>query len=226
MRRTGETPVPGTISAGRNTKLGAEAPNEVRQIVKSDVQRNLGDGLSARDQAVGRMSETRAQQPLMRGNTGDALEGAQEVVAAKTRCACEIGDRRWLCAAGLQSTQQARDSTRIPRRVRRHLLGCASHPNDRPSQLECELFHRIGKAGGDPCPNGRCGRYSGARAHRCEDRKWRQPVGVQPRCGSHVVRHTLEQIIVKLEGKTAIPSPMLMRTLERVPSVGQQHGAR
>src|SRR5262245_54441307 len=68
------------IAARGDAELGAEAVDEVGEVLEANIERNVRDGCPAADKPSRRLAEPRAQQPLVRRDASHTLEGAQEVI--------------------------------------------------------------------------------------------------------------------------------------------------
>src|SRR6188472_4689344 len=58
----------------RGAEFGPEAAREVRQVVETDIQRDIGHGRVRIGKPLGSLPQSRTQQPLMRGDAGHGAE--------------------------------------------------------------------------------------------------------------------------------------------------------
>src|SRR5262245_45216356 len=89
------------IRSRRDAELDTEAADEVRQIREADVESDVRDRSPARCEPLRGVAQARAQQPLVRRDSRDGLERAQEMIPAETRAAGELAERLRLARSRL-----------------------------------------------------------------------------------------------------------------------------
>src|ERR1044072_3818403 len=126
----------------RSAEFGPEGPGEIRQGIEADVWRDMCHGRSGVGEPRGRLTQARAQQPLMRRDSGHGTERAQEMVWAHARHAGEARELVWRRAMGCHIAQHACQPPMMlhgrwaaPRTAR--------EPERRGGELERNLFHDL-----------------------------------------------------------------------------------
>src|SRR5262249_38462854 len=103
------------VPAGRHAELRTEGADEVRQVLEADVEGDLGDGGPGGDETVRGLTQTRAQDPLMRCDAGQRLEGTQEMIAAEPGATREVCERLRILETRFQLTQRPGDAAGVSR---------------------------------------------------------------------------------------------------------------
>ena len=96
-------------SDGRNAELRVETADEIREVLEACLESYFCDRLTTGSETTGSIAQPRADYPLMRRETGDDFERAQEMIGAESRQAGQLGQRVRLIRMKFQMTQHLAD---------------------------------------------------------------------------------------------------------------------
>ncbi len=89
MNRPTPCPFLPAVHAGADTKLGTEGAVEVRHVAEAAIEGEVDYPRGLRSQSHRGFSQPRPEHVLMRRDTSQTLERAEEVVRAETRLPCQ-----------------------------------------------------------------------------------------------------------------------------------------
>jgi hypothetical protein len=85
-------------SEGKTSGYSVESPDEVREVIESNVMRDVRDGAPGIEEHARRPADARADQVLMRRCTSHPPEHAQKVKRTQPDVVREVGERQRLPA--------------------------------------------------------------------------------------------------------------------------------
>src|SRR5205085_1064674 len=111
-----------SIASWINAELGVEDAVEMREVTETAVEGDVDDAPRLGCQTQGRLAQAQPQNVLVRRNTCDALEGAQEMVRAQAGLGSKFGDRQ-AASIGEALERQRDPALDLPRGPRHPRLG-------------------------------------------------------------------------------------------------------